>query len=164
MRTKRWDTGRRLRSFDRIIIIVVVNEDSTSYCALGMQFGVGRFLSWMRGDRLFVGSSASLISLNSRSTDYHRGHLAVLSVLTVVSDSGQSIWLAQFHFMRASSKTYYPIVIVSKQTDQIVALGCVFIEPKFLRGLGNVGHIEDTAVHKRQQGKKLELRIIQMLT
>ncbi|KAJ3872168.1 hypothetical protein F5051DRAFT_422084 [Lentinula edodes] len=66
--------------------------------------------------------------------------------------------------MRASSKTYYPIVIVSKQTDQIVALGCVFIEPKFLRGLGNVGHIEDTAVHKRQQGKKLELRIIQMLT
>ncbi|KAJ3924825.1 MAG: hypothetical protein NXY57DRAFT_907739, partial [Lentinula lateritia] len=98
------------------------------------------------------------------STDYHRGHLAVLSVLTVVSDSGQSTWLAQFHFMRAASKIYYPIVIVSKQTDQIVALGCVFIEPKFLRGLGSVGHIEDTAVHKSQQGEKSELRIIQMLT
>ncbi|KAJ4469023.1 hypothetical protein C8J55DRAFT_437479, partial [Lentinula edodes] len=92
------------------------------------------------------------------STDYHRGHLAVLSVLTFVSDSGQSIWLAQFHFMRAASKTYYPIDNVPKQTDQIVVLGCVFIERKFLRGLGSVGHIEDNRI------KKLGLRIIQMLT
>ncbi|KAJ3810298.1 acyl-CoA N-acyltransferase [Lentinula lateritia] len=98
------------------------------------------------------------------STDYHRGHLAVLSVLTVVSDPGESNWLAQFHSMRAASKTYYPIVIVSKQTDRIVGVGCVFIERKFLRGLGSVGHIEDIAVDKSQQGKKLGLRIIQTLT
>ncbi|KAJ3740519.1 acyl-CoA N-acyltransferase [Lentinula detonsa] len=98
------------------------------------------------------------------STDYHRGHLAVLSVLTVVSDPGESNWLAQFRSMRAALNTYYPIVIVSKQTDQIVGVGCVFIERKFLRGLGSVGHIEDIAVDKNQQGKKLGLRIIQALT
>ncbi|KAJ3930736.1 MAG: hypothetical protein NXY57DRAFT_1084341 [Lentinula lateritia] len=157
-------TPPHIGSFVSAIIGVVSNArygfGSYSSSALGMQFGVGRFLGWMRGDRLFVGSSIysstflppfrilatipiffcrphpglgqgptpsrcppSLISLNSRSTDYHRGHLAVLSVLTVVSDSGQSIWLAQFHFMRAASKTYYPIDSVPKQTDQIVVLG-----------------------------------------
>jgi len=38
------------------------------------------------------------------------------------------------------------------------------MEKKFLRGLGTVGHIEDIAVDKTQQGKKLGLRIIQALT
>jgi glucosamine-phosphate N-acetyltransferase len=38
------------------------------------------------------------------------------------------------------------------------------MEKKFLRGLGTVGHIEDIAVDKNQQGKKLGLRIIQALT
>ena len=49
-------------------------------------------------------------------------------------------------------------------SDRIVAVGTVFIERKFLRGLGCVGHIEDIAVDKSQQGKKLGLRIIQALT
>lgn len=46
----------------------------------------------------------------------------------------------------------------------MVATGTVFMEKKFLRGLGIVGHIEDIAVDKTQQGKKLGLRIIQALT
>ena len=66
--------------------------------------------------------------------------------------------------MRAAPKTYYSIVIVDKATDRIVAVGAVFIERKFLRGLGSVGHIEDIAVDKNQQGKKLGLRVIQALT
>ncbi|KAH9925810.1 acyl-CoA N-acyltransferase [Fomitopsis serialis] len=69
------------------------------------------------------------------STDYRRGHLSVLSVLTVVTDPGEDAWA----------------------TDRIVAVGTVFIER-------NVGHIEDIAVDKSQQGKKLGLRIIQTLT
>jgi len=98
------------------------------------------------------------------STDYTRGHLAVLTVLTVVSDPGEAAWTAQFHAMWAAPSTYYSLVIVDKTTDQIVGVGSVFIERKFLRGLGSVGHIEDIAVDKAQQGKKLGLRIIQALT
>jgi glucosamine-phosphate N-acetyltransferase len=98
------------------------------------------------------------------STDYRRGHLSVLSVLSVVTDPGEAAWVAQFNAMRSSPKTYYPIVIVSKLTDKIVGVGSVFVERKFLRGLGSVGHIEDIAVDKNQQGKKLGLRIIQALT
>ncbi|KAI0313956.1 acyl-CoA N-acyltransferase [Amylostereum chailletii] len=98
------------------------------------------------------------------ATDYHRGHLAVLSVLTTVSDPGEAAWVAQFHAMRALPRTYYTLVIVDKASDQIVGVGAVFLERKFLRGLGTVGHIEDIAVDKRQQGKKLGLRVIQALT
>jgi len=98
------------------------------------------------------------------ATDYRRGHLSVLSVLTVVNDPGEAAWVSQFHAMRGTPRTYYPIVIIDKPTDKIVAVGTVFIERKFLRGLGSVGHIEDIAVDKSQQGKKLGLRIIQALT
>ncbi|KIY72259.1 acyl-CoA N-acyltransferase [Cylindrobasidium torrendii FP15055 ss-10] len=98
------------------------------------------------------------------SSDYRRGHLDVLSVLTVVSDPGEDAWKTQFFAMRSAHQTYYPIVIVDKASDRIVGVGCVFIERKFLRGLGSVGHIEDIAVDKSQQGKKLGLRIIQALT
>ncbi|TCD69307.1 hypothetical protein EIP91_008062 [Steccherinum ochraceum] len=98
------------------------------------------------------------------STDYKRGHLSILSVLTVVSDPGEEAWLAQFNAMRAAQRTYYSLVIVDRASDQIAAVGTVFIERKFLRGLGSVGHIEDIAVDKNQQGKKLGLRVIQALT
>ncbi|KAL0570907.1 Glucosamine-phosphate N-acetyltransferase-like protein [Marasmius crinis-equi] len=98
------------------------------------------------------------------STDYRRGHLAVLSVLTVVSDPGEEAWVNQFTTMRNTPNTYYPIVIVDKMSDKVVGVGCVFLERKFLRGLASVGHIEDIAVDKSQQGKKLGLRIIQVLT
>ena len=66
--------------------------------------------------------------------------------------------------MRAVPKTYYTLVIVDNASDRIVGVGCVFIERKFLRGFGTVGHIEDIAVDKNQQGKKLGQRIIQALT
>ena len=97
-------------------------------------------------------------------TDYTRSHLSVLSVLTVVSDPGVEAYSAAFDRQRLSPSTYFTLVIIDKPTDQIVAVGCVFIEQKFLRGLGKVGHIEDIAVNKNVQGKKLGLRVIQALT
>ncbi|KIY52126.1 acyl-CoA N-acyltransferase [Fistulina hepatica ATCC 64428] len=98
------------------------------------------------------------------STDYRRGYLHVLSVLTIVTDPGEEAWMRRFNLMRTGPPAYYPIVIVDKNTDQVVAAGTVFIEHKFLRGLASVGHIEDIAVDAKQQGKKLGLRIIQALT
>jgi len=97
------------------------------------------------------------------STDYDRGHLSVLSVLTQAPDVGAEAWAAQFQAMRSES-AYYILVIVSRETDQIVGAGGIFLERKFLRGLGRVGHIEDIAIASEMQGKKLGLRIIQALT
>ena len=39
----------------------------------------------------------------------------------------------------------------------------MIVERKFIHNLGIVGHIEDIAVTRDQQGKKLGLRIIQAL-
>jgi GNAT superfamily N-acetyltransferase len=44
-----------------------------------------------------------------------------------------------------------------------VGTGALIVERKFIHNLGLVGHIEDIAVAKDQQGKKLGLRIIQAL-
>ncbi|KAI0700327.1 acyl-CoA N-acyltransferase [Cytidiella melzeri] len=98
------------------------------------------------------------------ASDYKRGHLDVLKVLTVVTDPGEVAWVAQFNALKAAANTYYSIVMVDKASDRIIGVGTLFVERKFLRGLGSVGHIEDIAVDERQQGKKLGLRVIQALT
>ncbi len=98
------------------------------------------------------------------STDYDRGHLSVLNVLSQTPDVGADAWATQFHDLRSTPATYYILVVVSRDTDQIVGSGGAFVERKFLRGLGRVGHIEDIAVAREMQGKKLGLRIIQALT
>jgi len=98
------------------------------------------------------------------SSDYGRGHLSVLNVLTIVGDPGEHAYRAQYAAMRGTPMTYYTLVIVDKDSDRIVGVGSVFMERKFLRNLGTVGHIEDIAVDKSQQGKKLGLRIINALT
>jgi len=98
------------------------------------------------------------------STDYDRGHLSVLGILSETPNVGADAWTSQFHDLRDTPATYYILVVVSRDTDRIVASGGVFIERKFLRGLGRVGHIEDIAVSREMQGKKLGLRIIQALT
>ena len=82
----------------------------------------------------------------------------------MVTDPGEEAWVAQFYQQKSCPNTYYTLVVVDKDSDKIVGVGCVFIERKFLRGLGSVGHIEDIAVDKNVQGKKIGLRIIQALT
>jgi glucosamine-phosphate N-acetyltransferase len=97
------------------------------------------------------------------STDYRRGHLSVLSILTSSPDPGEAAWVAHFESLRALPQTYYTLVIVDKTTDMIAGVGTVIMERKFQRGLSSAGHIEDIVVDEKQQGKKLGLRIIQAL-
>ncbi|KAG1841430.1 acyl-CoA N-acyltransferase [Suillus subalutaceus] len=98
------------------------------------------------------------------STDYKRGYLDVLSVLTVVNDLGEEVWVNQFHAMRATPSAHFSIVVLDKASDKIVGIGTVFIHCKFLLGFGSVGHIEDIAVAKSHQRKKLGFLIVQALT
>ncbi len=81
-------------------------------------------------------------------------------------DVGAEAWASQFKLLQSSAQTspYYCIVIVDKQTDAVVATGTAFVEHKFIRGLGKVGHIEDIAVDKSMQGKSLGKRVIAALT
>ena len=96
-------------------------------------------------------------------TDHSRGHLSVLSVLTSAPDVSETRYTQTFDAMR-SFNNYFTLVIVSRATDTIVGAGTVFIEQKFIRNLGTVGHIEDIVVDKSMQGRKLGLRILNALT
>lgn len=64
--------------------------------------------------------------------------------------------------MAHRNDTYY-VLVVCDETNTVVGTGAVVVERKFIHNLGLVGHIEDIAVAKNQQGKKLGLRIIQAL-
>ncbi|GAA5888847.1 hypothetical protein JCM6882_002875 [Rhodosporidiobolus microsporus] len=101
------------------------------------------------------------------SSDYARGHLSLLTHLTSAPDVGQEAWSARFSEFQAVNKvqqTYLNIVIVEDESDQVVGQATVFVERKFLRGAGLVGHVEDVVVDPRMQGKKLGLKLIEVLT
>lgn len=104
-----------------------------------------------------------------RESDYSAGFLDVLRVLTVVGEVTRAAWTERYGFMRARNDTYYVLVICDDSgagadgEGRIVGTGAVVVERKFIHNLGLVGHIEDIAVARDQQGKKLGLRIIQAL-
>ena len=97
-----------------------------------------------------------------RRSDYHRGYLDVLRVLTTVGDISPEQWDARFDWICSRNDEYY-LLVVCDGDDRVVGTGSLIVERKFIHQLGLVGHIEDIAVEKGQQGKKLGLRIIQAL-
>ncbi|KAH7176703.1 acyl-CoA N-acyltransferase [Dactylonectria macrodidyma] len=99
-----------------------------------------------------------------RKSDYDSGFLDCLRVLTTVGDISKADFDQQYDHM-ANANSYYVIIIedTTKTERPVVGTGALIVERKFIHSLGAVGHIEDIAVAKDQQGKKLGLRIIQAL-
>lgn len=100
-------------------------------------------------------------------SDFSRGVLNTLTALTTVGDVSQlqfenivTKWDALT--LLNGSKIYNPIVIINDQ-DEVVATGMLFIEEKLIHNGGTIGHIEDIAVRKDQQGKSLGKILIQKL-
>ncbi|TFY59053.1 hypothetical protein EVG20_g7928 [Dentipellis fragilis] len=60
--------------------------------------------------------------------------------------------------------TYYTVVLIDRATDRIVGVGTLFLERKFVGALGVVGHVEDVAVGKDMQGKRLGICIVRALS
>ncbi|KAH7309149.1 acyl-CoA N-acyltransferase [Stachybotrys elegans] len=99
-----------------------------------------------------------------RRSDFKSGFLDCLRVLTTVGEFSEEKFEQQYDTM-ASQGGYYIIVIedTNRTESSVVGTGALIVERKFIHNLGAVGHIEDIAVAKDQQGKKLGLRIIQAL-
>lgn len=64
--------------------------------------------------------------------------------------------------MQKHSDTYMPIVIADGR-NRIVACGTLVVERKFIRGCGQLGHIEDIVVSDDQRGRGLGKIVIQQL-
>lgn len=93
-------------------------------------------------------------------TDFSLGFLDVLRVLTSVGDVSESAFQARYDLMARTPETYYVLVVCNGE-GRIVGTGALVVERKFIHGLGCVGHIEDIAVARDQQGMKLGLRIME---
>lgn len=83
-------------------------------------------------------------------------------MLTTVGEPTLAEFNARYDFIYSRNDTYY-ILVICDGTGTVVGTGAVIVERKFIHNMGLVGHIEDIAVAKNQQGKKLGLRIIQAL-
>ena len=92
--------------------------------------------------------------------DYHRNFLQLLEQLTVVNieDISYEDFCKRFDEMKAT--TY---VVRNVSIDKIVAAGSLFVEKKFIHGLGSVGHIEDVVVDKDYRNMGFGKNIINKL-
>lgn len=83
-------------------------------------------------------------------------------MLTTVGEVSDEQWNQRYDWISSRNDEYY-LLVVCDEAERIVGTGSLIVERKFIHSLGLVGHIEDIAVEKGQQGKKLGLRIIQAL-
>ncbi|KAK3489086.1 glucosamine 6-phosphate N-acetyltransferase [Neurospora hispaniola] len=100
-----------------------------------------------------------------RPTDYDTGFLDCLRVLTTVGDITKEQFQDRYDWVSRQDSGYFILVIedTNSSPPRVVGTGAVLVERKFIHNLGSVGHIEDIAIAKDQQGKKLGLRMIQAL-
>jgi glucosamine-phosphate N-acetyltransferase len=97
-----------------------------------------------------------------RKSDYEAGFLDVLRVLTTVGDVTPEQWAERYDWMAKRGDEYF-LLCITDGSSKVVGTGALVVERKFIHNLGLVGHIEDIAVAKDQQGKKLGLRLIHAL-
>lgn len=93
----------------------------------------------------------------------HKAYLDTLSVLTTVGEVSEDQFDNLVRTWSRNPEIYNPRVIAD-ENDQVVATGMLVIEQKVIHGCGKVGHIEDIAVAKSQQGKKLGIFLIELLS
>ncbi|OLY83007.1 Glucosamine 6-phosphate N-acetyltransferase [Smittium mucronatum] len=96
------------------------------------------------------------------STDFNSGFLDCLSGLTVVGDVTEEMYVKRFELMKRTLCKHV-VVVYDNTCNRVVATGAVFVEPKFTRECGLLGHIEDVSVHPHYQGKKLGALMIEQL-
>jgi glucosamine-phosphate N-acetyltransferase len=98
-----------------------------------------------------------------RSDDYAKGFLSTLAQLTDVGQPTAETFAERFSYFRQHAHEYFTIVIEDVKNARVVAAGTVFIERKFIRNNGLVGHIEDIVVLDSCRGMRFGWFIIEQL-
>lgn len=92
--------------------------------------------------------------------DCSKGYVDLLGQLTKVTQDNTA-FQAQFDSL---NDDYIILVVVNKDTDQIVGTGTLLLERKFIRNFGTVGHIEDVVVSSQVRRCGIGLTLIQTLS
>jgi len=85
-----------------------------------------------------------------RKSDYHLGYLNLLKQLTVTDDLGYNNFCEQFDII--AKNECHKIFVIIDNRHVTGTITCI-VEPKFIHGFKNVGHIEDIVVDKDHRGK-----------
>ncbi|KAF3954089.1 hypothetical protein CMV_020518 [Castanea mollissima] len=84
--------------------------------------------------------------------------------LTICDSVSDKDFEDRFRELIALGDDHIISVIEDESPGKIIATGSIFIEKKFLRNCGKVGHIEDVVVDSNARGLKLGKKIIAFLT
>lgn len=94
-------------------------------------------------------------------TDFQKGYFELISQLTICSHFSEKEFKERYDLIK-ESKLIYVFVIEDLIKKKIVASATVMIEPKFIRGLGLVCHIEDVVVDNFYRKKKFGSELIKI--
>ncbi|KAL5207273.1 hypothetical protein ABZP36_031708 [Zizania latifolia] len=99
-------------------------------------------------------------------SDREKGFLPLLSQLSACPELTASEFAACFADLAALGDDHVILVAedpAAAPERRILATGCLFVERKFLRGGGKVGHVEDVVVDAAARGRGLGLRVVRRL-
>ncbi|KAL9230878.1 hypothetical protein vseg_006171 [Gypsophila vaccaria] len=97
-------------------------------------------------------------------TDNSKGFIELLRQLTVCDSVSDTQFEDRFRDLAAESDNHVICVVEDENTGKVIATGSVFIEKKFIRNCGKVGHIEDVVVDANARGMNLGKKVIEFLT
>ncbi|EHA8586420.1 Glucosamine 6-phosphate N-acetyltransferase [Cocos nucifera] len=96
-------------------------------------------------------------------SDYTKGFVELLAQLSRCPPLSDADFRARFTDLAALGDDHVICVMEDPLSGRIIATASVFIERKFLRGCGKVGHIEDVVVDAAVRGRHLGQRVVQYL-
>ncbi|KAK4477243.1 hypothetical protein RD792_016457 [Penstemon davidsonii] len=99
-------------------------------------------------------------------SDRNKGFIELLQQLTVCDFVSEEAFQERFQEIAKYGDDHLICVMQDNKhnSGKIVATGSVFIEKKFIRNCGKVGHIEDVVVDSSVRGKQLGKKIIDFLS
>ncbi|KAI4300474.1 hypothetical protein L6164_033850 [Bauhinia variegata] len=97
-------------------------------------------------------------------SDYGKGFIELLQQLSVCDSVSNKEFGDRFGELSSLGDDHVVCVIEDELSGKIIATGSIFIEKKFLRNCGKVGHIEDVVVDSTVRGKQLGKKLIKFLT
>lgn len=97
-------------------------------------------------------------------SDKKKGFIELLQQLTVCDSVSDREFEDRFQELTSYGDDHIICVIEDDRLGKIIATGSVFVEKKFIRNCGKVGHIEDVVVDSSARGLQLGKTIIKYLT
>lgn len=96
-------------------------------------------------------------------SDKAKGFIELLAQLSICDSVSDKRFGERFGEISALGDDHLICVIEDDNTGKIIATGSVFVEKKFLRNCGKVGHVEDVVVDANARGMQLGKRIVDFL-